>query len=68
MRKPLFVRCTDYSVFEVSRRTLEPKTSSIYDPYCFCDPREDVEYIEYTDWCTRKWNMYFENVKGKYSA
>jgi hypothetical protein len=45
------VRCgTDRTVFEIDPITLEAKTCSYYDAYCYLDPRNDVTYIEYSDW------------------
>ena len=45
------VRCgTDRTVFEIDPTTLDAKTCSYYDPYCYSDPRSDVTYIEYSKW------------------
>jgi hypothetical protein len=49
----LFVRCPDRMVFEVDRETLEPKSVSCYDAYCYSDPRTDVEYMEQGIWAVR---------------
>ena len=39
----LIVRCPDRMVFEVDRKTLDPKRCSVYDAYCYTDPDKDVE-------------------------
>lgn len=52
--KPLFVRCVDRTVFEIDRRSLDPKSCSRYDAFCYSDPRQDVEYIEHSEWCLQK--------------
>jgi hypothetical protein len=45
------VRCgTDRTVFEIDSISLDAKTCSYYDAYCYSDPRTDVTYIEYSDW------------------
>ncbi len=36
--------------FEVDRKELEAITLSIYDAYCFSNPDQNVDYIEYQDW------------------
>lgn len=46
----LFVRCEDRTVFEIDRKSLEAKTCSTYDPWCFNDPRKDVEYLSFSEW------------------
>lgn len=47
----MLVRCaTDKTVFQISPITFEPLSCSYYDPYCFTDPRTDVDYISYTEW------------------
>lgn len=35
--------------FEVDKN-LEAITCSIHDPYCFSDPDQNVDYIEYHEW------------------
>jgi hypothetical protein len=50
MPRPLVVRCYDKMVFEVCRDTLEAKTVSHYDAWCYSDPRTDVEYLEFQEW------------------
>jgi hypothetical protein len=48
--KKLIVRCGDKMTFEVDRKELEAITLSIYDAYCFSNPDQNVDYIEYQDW------------------
>jgi hypothetical protein len=38
-------------VFEIDMLTLEAKTCSYYDAYCYSDPEPDVKYIEHSEWC-----------------
>jgi hypothetical protein len=45
------VRCSDRMVFEIDMLTLEAKTCSYYDAYCYIDPEPDVKYIEHSEWC-----------------
>lgn len=52
--RPLFVRCDDKTVFEINRQTLEAKTCSHYDAYCFSDPRKDVDYMSFSQWVTER--------------
>jgi hypothetical protein len=41
------------TVFEIDPVTLEPKTTSCYDPWCFSSPDPDVIYIGFYDWLER---------------
>lgn len=55
--------CTDRTVFEIDPETTEALTCSYYDPYCYSDPKEGVEYMEYSDWleqCDKRWAKYYE--------
>ena len=49
--KKLMVRCVDKMVFEINPTTLEPKTCSYYDAWCFSDPDKNVKYINHAEWC-----------------
>ena len=48
--RPLIVRCIDRRTFEVDRKTLDAKHTSVYDAYCFSDPSPDVDYISKWEW------------------
>ena len=59
------VRLESKHVFEVDSKTLESKTCSYYDPYCYTDPLHNVTYLEYRDWLNkntelRKLNRYLK--------
>lgn len=44
------VRCDNKMVFEINPDTLEAKTCSSYDPWCYSDPDPNVNYIEFHEW------------------
>lgn len=44
------VRCEDRMVFEIDPITLDPKSQSVYDAYCYTDPAKDTEYVAFSDW------------------
>jgi hypothetical protein len=52
-KERVIVRCQDRTVFEIDPSTLEAKTCSYYDAYCFDDPLTDVQYVSYSDWLTK---------------
>jgi hypothetical protein len=64
---PLYVRCIDRTVFEIDRKTLDPKSSgcSSYDPYCYTNPLPDVEYIGYGEW-VRLRNLQWDEQERTY--
>ena len=49
MRK-IVVRTPDCMVFEIDPKTREAKHTARYDAYCFSDPEENVEYVEFSNW------------------
>ena len=55
--RKLLVCCPDRMVFEIDRETLEPKSISCYDAYCFSDPRSDVDYMALGTWQTLRNEM-----------
>lgn len=57
------VRCSDRVVFEIDPVTLEAKTCSYYDAYCYSDPERDVEYMEYATWCLKKMDLTFSKYR-----
>ena len=61
----LIVRCPDRMVFEVDRKTLDPKRCSVYDAYCYTDPDKDVEYMEYSDWVVKRNKQFRKEIKSK---
>ena len=52
--KHIIVRCTDRMVFPVNPKTLEPLSTSYYDPYCYSAPLPETEYMEHSTWCLKK--------------
>ena len=65
---PLYVRCCiDRTVFEIDRKTLDPKSlgCSSYDPYCYTNPLPDVEYIGYGEW-VRLRNLQWDEQERTY--
>ena len=46
----IFVRTYDKTVFGVDPETLNPLTTSYYDPYCFDDSLPNVTYISFYEW------------------
>lgn len=65
MVKKLKVRCTDRTVFEIDRETMEPKNTGSYDAYCFSDPEPDVEYMNHSEWCLKKQDLFFKRMKDE---
>ena len=60
--RPLLIRCEDRTVFEIDRQTLQPKTASYYDAYCFSDPRPDADYMPYTVWLSSKNRQWYKEM------
>lgn len=56
------VRCDDRTVFEIDDKSLEPKNCGYYDAYCFVDPKPDVEYMAYTEWCQLRSAQFYANM------
>ena len=57
-RVKVLVRCPDRMVFPVHAVSGQPMRCSYYDAYCFTDPRPDVKYLSYAEWCAsrqRQW-------------
>jgi hypothetical protein len=50
----VLVRTSDKMVFEIDSKTLDAKSVSCYDPYCFSDPEKGVQYVEYHDWICKR--------------
>lgn len=62
------VRCVDKSVFEINPITLEAKSCSCYDAYCYSDPEKDVKYIEHSDWVKQRneqWKKKYERTNSR---
>jgi len=65
--RPLYVRCSiDRTVAEIDRKTLDPKTCSSYDAYCYTDPLPDIEYIEYEEWVRLRNQQWDEQERTYY--
>lgn len=66
--KQVLVRCGDKMVFPINPVTTEALSCGYYDPYCYSDPRKDVEYMEYSEWlrqCDKRWSKYYEPTRSK---
>lgn len=66
--KQVLVRCGDKTVFPINPVTTEALSTGYYDPYCYSDPRKDVEYMEYSEWlrqCDKRWSKYYESTRSK---
>lgn len=65
MTKKTLVRCDDGTVFEIDSVTTEALSTGYYDAYCYSDPRNDVNYMEYSDWLKqsdKRWAKYYERT------
>jgi hypothetical protein len=47
------VRCNTKMVFEIDPITLEAKTCSSYDPWCYSNLDPDVTYLELHEWLNK---------------
>ena len=61
------VRCgADRTVFEIDLKTLDAKTCSYYDAYCYSDQRSDVTYIEYSEWVGMRNEQWDKQMRDYY--